>query len=287
MYNNDNYTFYNDSDNDSDNQDETIHGQQNQHKHRQELKQAENHDNFRVGNRLSVEFMDIMVITILTLPGVACIYYGQEIGMVDHNVRPDQIRDPNNDGHNPPTTRDLERLPMQWDDSLNAGFTSKAVPWLPVNPDFWRVNVKAQKNQPNSRYNLYKTLSKLRQTQTLKYGNFKSYLVSSWVYAFSRSLSGEPKIITILNLGTETELFHLHHSIPNLPPFVKVLAASLNAYYKPGQNTDYNDAKQSIILVIINTGSESEMLHLHTSIPHLPPYLKVIAASMSAGYELG
>ncbi|KAK7585968.1 hypothetical protein V9T40_000147 [Parthenolecanium corni] len=175
-----------------------------------------------------------MVITILTLPGVACVYYGQEIGMVDHLVRPDQIKDPNNDALMPPHTRDPERLPMQWDDSLNSGFTSNAVPWLPINPDFWRVNVKAQKNQPNSRYNLYKTLSKLRQTKTLKYGNFKSYLISAWVYAFSRGLPEQRKIITIMNLGTETELFHLHQSIPKLPPFVKVLAASLNAGYKPG-----------------------------------------------------
>ncbi|KAK7585939.1 hypothetical protein V9T40_000118 [Parthenolecanium corni] len=86
--------------------------------------QIENHDNFRVGNRFSIEFMDIMTMTILTLPGIACIYYGQEIGMMDHNVRPDQIRDPNNNAHIPPTTRDLERLPMQWDDSLNAGRNS-------------------------------------------------------------------------------------------------------------------------------------------------------------------
>ncbi|KAK7585943.1 hypothetical protein V9T40_000122 [Parthenolecanium corni] len=196
--------------------------------------QTDNHDSPRIGSRYSVEFMDVMIITMLTLPGVACIYYGQEIGMVNHKVRLDQVQDRTADVAVTLLTRDLERLPMQWDDSLNGGFTSKAVPWLPVNPDYWRVNVKAQKNQPNSRYNLFKILSKLRRTKTLKYGNFKSYLISAWVYAFSRSLPDEPSIITILNLGTETESFHLHHNIPNLPPFVKVLAASLNAGYKPG-----------------------------------------------------
>lgn len=82
--------------------------------------QAENHDNLRIGNRLCEEYMDIITVTIMTLPGVACIYYGQEIGMMNSKVRVDQRKDPNNDG-NSGNTRDGERLPMQWDDSMNAG----------------------------------------------------------------------------------------------------------------------------------------------------------------------
>lgn len=80
----------------------------------------------RAGSRFSVEFMDIIIITLLTLPGIACIYYGQEIGMVNHWVRPDQVQDHNNDAIVTRITRDPERLPMQWDDSLNAGiFTNE------------------------------------------------------------------------------------------------------------------------------------------------------------------
>lgn len=60
-----------------------------------------------------------MVITMMTLPGIVCIYYGQEIGMMDYKVRPDQIRDPQL--HEIDHIRDPERLPMQWDDSINAG----------------------------------------------------------------------------------------------------------------------------------------------------------------------
>lgn len=51
---------------------------------------------------------------------------------------------------------------------------------------------------------------------------------------FHRSLPDEPTFISILNLGTETQVFNLHHSMPNVPPFVKVIAASLNAGYKHG-----------------------------------------------------
>lgn len=61
------------------------------------------------------------MITIMMLPGVACIYYGQEIGMVDNDIRPDQIRDLYNNGDREMSRRDRERLPMQWDDTMNAG----------------------------------------------------------------------------------------------------------------------------------------------------------------------
>lgn len=64
--------------------------------------------------------MDIMLITIMTLPGVACIYYGQEIGMRNYAVRSDQTKDLKLTGLEEPP-RDGQRLPMQWDDSLNAG----------------------------------------------------------------------------------------------------------------------------------------------------------------------
>lgn len=82
--------------------------------------QAENHDNLRVGSRLCEEYMDLVTITIMMLPGVACIYYGQEIGMMNNLVRIDQRKDANNDG-NTGAARDGERLPMQWDDTMNAG----------------------------------------------------------------------------------------------------------------------------------------------------------------------
>jgi len=65
-------------------------------------------------NNLNPECMDIMMVIIMTLPGVACIYYGQEIGMTDTRLRPDQLRDF--------FYRDPGRTPMQWDDSANAGW---------------------------------------------------------------------------------------------------------------------------------------------------------------------
>lgn len=62
---------------------------------------------------MNPEIGDVMLIIVMMLPGVACIYYGQEIGLINTNPRSDQIRDF--------FGRDRVRAPMQWDDSINAG----------------------------------------------------------------------------------------------------------------------------------------------------------------------
>ncbi|XP_065222591.1 maltase A3-like [Planococcus citri] len=195
---------------------------------------AENHDNKRIGSRLCEEYMDIVTITIMTLPGTACVYYGQEIGMTNSYVRPDQRKDPNNDATPSAQSRDGERLPIQWDDTMNSGFTSKYIPWLPVHPNYWKVNVEKQKSQEVSRYNIFKALSQIRKRKTMKNGDFKSYIVSEWVYAFTRSYRRYETYITVLNLGSEIEPVNLHDVISNLPSTLQVVVASVNAGFVKG-----------------------------------------------------
>lgn len=57
----------------------------------------------------------------MMLPGVAFIYYGQEIGMVNNKIRADETRIPNSYSVHHWESMDESRLPMQWDNTMNAG----------------------------------------------------------------------------------------------------------------------------------------------------------------------
>ena len=71
--------------------------------------------------------------------------------------------------------RDHGRVPMLWDDSEYAGF-STVKPWMKVNQDYKTVNVASEQKDPNSVLNYYKTLIKLRKDpkyiEAFTYGEF-------------------------------------------------------------------------------------------------------------------
>lgn len=53
-----------------------------------------------------------------------------------------------------------------------SGFTTKSKPWLPINPNYWRLNVEAQQAAENSHLKVYQLMAKAKQTKTLKSGGF-------------------------------------------------------------------------------------------------------------------
>lgn len=154
------------------------------------FRQIGNHDNPRVATRMGSEMVDSMNMLNLLLPGTAITYMGEEIGMEDTNVRWDQTVDPRGlnagvDGYRV-LSRDPARTPFQWNADVSAGFTASGKTWLPVNPNYWRLNLAEQKKQPRSHYSVYKRLTSLRKTRTVQRGAFQGYVLSDWVYAFSR-----------------------------------------------------------------------------------------------------
>jgi alpha-glucosidase len=109
-----------------------------------------NHDFPRVATRFGPEHTRAAATLLLTLPGTAFIYQGEEIGMAD------------GPGGQPPIDRagrDGARHPMQWDRS--GGF-STGRPWLPmVDPE--ARNVADQRDDPDSLLNHYRRLIAARR----------------------------------------------------------------------------------------------------------------------------
>ena len=131
------------------------------------------------------------------LRGLPFLYQGQEIGMenfacesidqVDDCSARDQYQVCLDAGLTPEEamkvlnrfSRDNGRSPMQWDDSANAGFTT-GTPWLRVNPNHTRINLAAQKDDPDSVWNFYRSLIALRRNEkyheTVTFGETVPYL---------------------------------------------------------------------------------------------------------------
>jgi alpha-glucosidase len=140
---------------------------------------------------------------LLTLRGTPTLYYGDEIGLHQVAIAPDQVRDPFE--KNVPgigVGRDGCRTPMQWDATVGAGF-STAKPWLPLAGDYTHENVANLDADAGSILNLYKALIALRRKlPQLVTGAYQSVAAHSDILLYRRGSEGET-VIVALNLGAE------------------------------------------------------------------------------------
>jgi alpha-glucosidase len=162
-----------------------------------------NHDRPRVASRVGREQARVAAMLLLTLRGTPTLYYGDEIGMHQVAIAPDQVRDPFE--KNVPgigVGRDGCRTPMQWDATDNAGF-STSVPWLPLADDFRHENVANLDADTGSILNLYKALIDLRKKlPQLRSGEYAPIAASGNLLLYRRQGEG-PSIAVALNLGAE------------------------------------------------------------------------------------
>jgi alpha-glucosidase len=132
-----------------------------------------NHDQPRLASRIGPQQARAAAMLLLTLRGTPTLYNGDELGMVDVPIAPDQVQDPaekNEPGKG--RGRDPERSPMLWTPSPNAGFTTPdATPWLPLQSNWPTQNAQTQSQDPRSMLTLYRHLLALRrQHDTLHSG---------------------------------------------------------------------------------------------------------------------
>ncbi|MBS4462655.1 alpha,alpha-phosphotrehalase [Aerococcaceae bacterium zg-B36] len=175
-----------------------------------------NHDQPRSNSRFGdvenypYETQTMLATTIQFLRGTPFIYQGEEIGMTNPNYdKMDQYNDI--ETHNnyklmldkgysiekamdiiQSKSRDNSRTPMQWDSSLNAGFSS-STPWLAIAENYQDVNVKQDQAKEKSIFNYYQRLIALRKSEkALIEGTYTPYLLSNdKVMAYFREYQNE------------------------------------------------------------------------------------------------
>jgi alpha-glucosidase len=162
-----------------------------------------NHDRPRVASRVGRDQAPVAAMLLLTLRGTPTLYYGDEIGMRQLPIAPEDVRDPFE--KNVPgigVGRDGCRTPMQWDSSEHAGFSSVR-PWLPLASDFAQENVVNLDAEPRSLLSLYKALIALRKKMPqLVTGDYEPVTAQGDLLLYRRKSEGKT-VIVVLNLGAE------------------------------------------------------------------------------------
>jgi alpha-glucosidase len=162
-----------------------------------------NHDRPRLATRIGPHQARVAAMLLMTLRGTPTLYYGDEIGMQQVAILPEQVRDPFE--KNVPGIgigRDGCRTPMQWDATKFAGF-SDVVPWLPVSAKFRDENVDRFRKDMGSLYWLYRRLINLRRKHVvLVLGSYEPLIASANLLLFCREL-GDERMLIALNMGPE------------------------------------------------------------------------------------
>ena len=148
-----------------------------------------NHDQNRVFNRLGSSFprAKLAASIMLSLPGIPFLYYGEEIAM--KGEKPDENI----------------RLPMQWDTSVNAGFTT-GTPWITADINSLEFNVLSMQQDGNSLWNHYRNWIQIRNENTaFRSGRYKGLGSSlNSVFAFLRiDLLNNQTVLVIHNLSDQ------------------------------------------------------------------------------------
>ncbi|MEJ2794446.1 alpha,alpha-phosphotrehalase [Iodobacter sp. LRB] len=196
-----------------------------------------NHDQPRVVSRFGddgryrVESAKMLATTLHGLQGTPYIYQGEEIGMANpaftqisdyrdvetlnayQSLSVAGVAEADIMAAIKQKSRDNSRTPMQWDDGLNAGFSS-AEPWIGIASQPEGVNVAAARADADSVLHHYRKLIALRKTSAaLKYGEYRCLSTQDpAVWAYTRSLPDE--ILLVVSNFTASRAVFSYAGIP-------------------------------------------------------------------------
>jgi trehalose-6-phosphate hydrolase len=192
-----------------------------------------NHDQPRVVTRYGddetyhKESAKMLATVIHMMQGTPYVYQGEEIGMTDPKFGYiDQFRDvetlniydlKKREGMSEEDimeiirrkSRDNSRTPVQWDASVNAGF-STGTPWIDVAPNYEQINVQKALQEPDSVFYHYQKLIRLRkELAIITTGDYQLLLENHpAIFAYKRGGNDE-SLLVINNFYGENARFEL------------------------------------------------------------------------------
>lgn len=173
------------------------------------------------------ESAKMLATTLHGMQGTPYIYQGEEIGMPDpvwndmsefrdieslnmYQILIDRGKTPEEASHIVKVrSRDNSRIPMLWDDSEQAGFTS-GTPWIKIDERYKEINAKKQVEDPDSIYHHYRKLIQLRkEVKVITDGTFTRLdHAHPEVFAYAR-MNEEETLVVISNFSDKTVHFEL------------------------------------------------------------------------------
>lgn len=192
---------------------------------------CENHDQGRSVSRYASDAPEwrersakMLALMMCAMTGTLFIYQGQEIGMINapKNWPIEDYKDIESINYyhsvakrtnNDPVAldqvmksiqilgRDHARLPMQWDNSPYAGFTSnKKGAWMRTNDSYTSINVDSQLNNEKSVLNFWKSMLRLRKEykDLFIHGEFEGFnMGNEQTFVFGKSFGGHKAVIAL------------------------------------------------------------------------------------------
>ncbi|KAF7719502.1 Oligo-1,6-glucosidase [Penicillium ucsense] len=203
----------------------------------------ENHDQARSISRWGSEetpelwarSAKMLAVLVASLSGTLFVYQGQEIGMVNAPAEWDisEYKDLDSlnyykfvqdlSGNDPAAmgaaksalahlARDHARMPMQWDGTPNAGFTTpEAKPWMRVHDNYPELNAKRQALDPKSVLSFWRELLRIRKVhpQVFAEGIFvDTDPLNESVFVFEKQ-DIRQKLVVALNFTSDTQSVNL------------------------------------------------------------------------------
>jgi alpha-glucosidase len=172
-----------------------------------------NHDVERVASRWNPHpgsappagFTRLLMALLLSLRGSVTIYQGEELGLPEAELAPEEMCDPFGIAYWPEFRgRDGSRTPMPWRSAArHAGFTTAEKPWLPVSPDHPRLAVDAQEADSGALLHAWRGFLAWRKAHpAMVRGTLHPLDLPAPVLGFVRAGAGE-RITCLFNLSAE------------------------------------------------------------------------------------